>query len=504
GGDGVTHGYLQRPELTAARFIPNPFGTGKLYNTGDLARYQDNGELICLGRSDHQVKVRGFRIELGEIETTLAQHHAVTDCVALVREDTPDDQRLVAYYRAAESLNPGMLYDFLHDRLPYYMIPSNFVWLAAFPLTPNGKINRLALPAPSQLEKPEQLNFVEATTALEKDLTDLWESVLKVKPIGIHDNFFHLGGHSLTALRLFSKIDKLTGRKLPLATLFEAPTIAELAERINDRTLEPKWSTIVPIKPSGYERPFFYVSPYDISVLEMRSIAEHFDPNRPFYGIQPYGLSEGEEPHTTIPEMAAHYIQAIKDLVPEGPYLIGGHCAGGWVAYEIAYQLEKAGDQIAYLGIVDIPAPTYQPKEQNRLSYLINRASHYMSDRRLFNALAWQIKMQAERARLYRIKSPTVQRIQAVRLAHDEAFDHYRPSTDYAYSGNFSVICSSDNMTIYNDDAWYLEWNNLTSQSVDFQHINSTHANLITEPFVQELARVLVTGIAQADKVHES
>ena len=498
GGDGVTHGYLNRDELTAEKFIPNPFGEGIIYNTGDLARYTGAGEIICLGRSDNQVKVRGYRIELGEIEVNLTKYPDVKDGVVVVREDTPEDKRIVAYYISDEPIEAGTLYDYLHDRLPYYMVPTNFMRLDEFPLTPNGKINRRALPVPNYGDEAQETEFVAPRDELETDLVQLWESVLKVKDIGINDNFFHLGGHSLTALRLFSGIDKLTARKLPLATLFEAPTIAQLADRIRNQEVKPKWSAIVPIKPEGHGRPFFYVSPYDISVLEMRSVANHFGENRPFYGIQPYGLSEGETPHNMIADMAAHYIEAMKDMVPNGPYFIGGHCAGAWVAYEMAHQLQQAGDEVGYLGLVDNMAPNYEPPKQSRFSYIVNRAAYYMSDRRLFNALAWQVKMQTERRLLMRVGSPTVQRIQAVRLAHDEAFDNYTPPT--GYTGPMSVVVSSDNLAQNDDELWYKKWGELTKQTVEYVSINSTHAQLLVEPYVSELSDVLVKGLMKAEK----
>ncbi|WP_193196878.1 non-ribosomal peptide synthetase [Nostoc sp. MG11] len=236
GGAGVTHGYLNRPELTAERFICHPFSNNpqaRLYKTGDLARYLPNGELEYLGRIDNQVKIRGFRIELGEIEGLLAQHLAVWENVVVVREDELNDKRLVAYVvpKTEQSLTVAELRRFLNDQLPSYMVPSAFVMLESLPLTSNGKIDRRALPAPESREGLE-VNFVAPRTPQEEILVKIWADILKVEPVGIHDNFFELGGNSLLGAQVISRLRVAFSIDLSLHRLFISPTVAELANNI--------------------------------------------------------------------------------------------------------------------------------------------------------------------------------------------------------------------------------------------------------------------------------
>ncbi|HEY0077693.1 MAG TPA: amino acid adenylation domain-containing protein, partial [Pyrinomonadaceae bacterium] len=237
GGDGLARGYLKRPELTAERFIPNPFGEAggeRLYRTGDLARYLEDGRIEFLGRRDEQVKVRGFRIELGEIEAALKKHEEVREASVVAREDAPGERRLVAYVVARDASEPDVkeLREFLRVRLPDYMIPSAFVLLDALPLTPNGKIDKRALPAPEEFDAATEGSFLAPRTEVEELLSRLWEEVLSVERVGVRDDFFTLGGHSLLATRLVSRIRESFGVELPLRSLFESPTVGELAVEV--------------------------------------------------------------------------------------------------------------------------------------------------------------------------------------------------------------------------------------------------------------------------------
>jgi amino acid adenylation domain-containing protein len=237
GGAGVARGYLHRPELTAERFIQDPFSPesdARLYKTGDLVRYRPDGTLEFLGRLDQQVKVRGFRIELGEVEAVLQEQAGVREAVVVARADGPGDQRLVAYVAPTQEPAPtaSELYTFLKARLPEYMIPSAFVFLEALPLTPNGKVDRNALPQPKGGRPELESTFVAASDTLEHQLTVIWEEVLGIRTIGVEDDFFELGGHSLLAVQLFARIETRMGKRLPLLTLFERPTIAHLAHSL--------------------------------------------------------------------------------------------------------------------------------------------------------------------------------------------------------------------------------------------------------------------------------
>lgn len=236
-GAGVARGYLNRPEMTAERFVPDPFSRWpglRMYRTGDLARYRTDGSIECLGRVDHQVKIRGFRIELGEIESTMVQHAGVRQAVVIDREDAPGDKRLVAYWIGSDggSVDESTLRRHLRERLPDYMVPSAFVRIKTTPLTPNGKLDRKALPAPDAGRRELAAGFVAPRDEQERRLAEIWSKLLGRSPIGAEDNFFELGGHSLLATRLISQIRESMGITLPLRSVFDAPTLCDLAERI--------------------------------------------------------------------------------------------------------------------------------------------------------------------------------------------------------------------------------------------------------------------------------
>jgi amino acid adenylation domain-containing protein len=239
GGAGVARGYLNRPELTLERFVSDPFSRedgARMYRTGDLARYREDGIIEYLGRADNQVKVRGYRIELGEIESVLAGCPAVQSCVVLAREDTPGDKQLVGYIVGRAGVSPDVeeLRNFLKERLPDYMVPAKFLYIESFPLTPNGKVDRKALPAPAQQEIRVNQVSAHPRTVTEEKLSAIWVELFKTENIGIHDDFFDLGGHSLLGIKLMSRIRDGFGVDLPVLSLFENPTIAGLAAAISE------------------------------------------------------------------------------------------------------------------------------------------------------------------------------------------------------------------------------------------------------------------------------
>ena len=256
GGACLARGYLDRPELTAERFLPNPFcqdGTSRLYRTGDLARYLHDGRIEFLGRSDHQVKIRGFRIELGEIESLLARHPGVGETVVVVREDVPGDQRLVAYVvrQGEASYEAAELRSFLSRDLPDYMVPSAYEFLEALPLTPSGKVDRKALPAVSGEREPSEV-YLGPRNEIEASLVGIWEELLKTRPVGVRDNFFELGGHSLLATRLIARIETMLGAKVSLASLFQSPTIEGLAQNLRENE-QSKHASLMPLANRGFE-----------------------------------------------------------------------------------------------------------------------------------------------------------------------------------------------------------------------------------------------------------
>jgi natural product biosynthesis luciferase-like monooxygenase protein len=362
GGDGVTRGYLDRSELTEDRFRQDPFVEtpgARIYRTGDLARYRADGVLDFLGRTDDQIKLRGYRVELGEIEGVLTTHPDVREAAVVVRQEGGREDRLVAYLVPREVPVPvDELRAYLGARLPDFMIPALFETLDDLPRTPNKKIDRNALPDPEGTREKSG-TYVTPRDDLERRLTRLWERVLRVAPIGVNDNFFHIGGHSLLAVRLFAQIEKAFGRSLPLATLFHAPTIAELAEVLREEELAPAWTALVEIQPEGSRPPFFCVHAHGGHVLRYYDLARRLGPDQPLYGLQAIGLDGAQPPYETFEEMASHYIAELRSVQPDGPYRLGGDCLGGVVAYEMARQLHEAGAEVSLLAMFDTYCPDF-------------------------------------------------------------------------------------------------------------------------------------------------
>ena len=235
GGDGLAKGYLKRPDLTAEKFVPNPFDESvrsRLYRTGDLARYRSNGDIECLGRIDHQVKLRGFRIELGEIETFLESHDKIRQAAARLIDAGDTDARLVGYYISADGELPrSELREYLRQYLPEYMVPAAYVGLDSFPMTTSGKVDRARLPEPDLVRSSDEA-FVAPRTATERSLAEIWSELLHLDRVGVQDNFFELGGHSLAATRMAIRVRSTFEVELPLREVFEGPTIEKLAEYI--------------------------------------------------------------------------------------------------------------------------------------------------------------------------------------------------------------------------------------------------------------------------------
>lgn len=360
GGDGLAQGYFNRPELTAARFVPNPFSieaSQRLYKTGDLARYLPDGNIEFLGRLDHQVKIRGFRVELGEIESVLRQHPGVTDALVLLQNNGPGDKRLLAYVSRDPKRAPlaAELRRFLKSKLPDYMLPAVWVEIDAFPLTPNGKIDRRALPEPGAVT-PDAGDLTPPPTHWQSRLRAAWEETLGHKSFGPDDNFFEIGGHSLLAVKLMFQIEKVVGRKLPVQILFQAPTLEKLAELISQQDASAPGACLVEIQPRGVRRPIFWLHTLGGGggggLFTYRKLALRLGPDQPSYGfVAPV------PPLTTIEAMAARYVEEMRAVQPNGPYQLGGYCFGGVVAFEMVRQLEAQGEEASVLALLDSSPP---------------------------------------------------------------------------------------------------------------------------------------------------
>ncbi|MFN6483748.1 MULTISPECIES: amino acid adenylation domain-containing protein [unclassified Nostoc] len=383
-GDGLARGYLNCPELTAKKFIPNHFNCKKgarLYKTGDLARYRPDGNIEFLDRIDNQVKIRGFRIELSEIETVINQHNNVEKAIVIAQGNLYDNKYVVAYIVSKPPTEETIieLRQFLKEKLPEYMIPKVFVILDSLPLTANGKVDYYALKAVDTQSRSIDKTFIAPRTLTESTLAKIWAEVLNVENVGIYDNFFDLGGNSLLAIRLLDQINKQFERDLPLSNLFLNQTIESLAIALYSKTDSLAWSPLVPIQPNGSNPPFFCVHPIFGVVFPYYELAHQLGINQPLYGLQPIGI-DGETPLNRIENMASHYIKALRSVQPKGPYFIGGWSFGGWVAFEMAQQLQNSGEEVALLAVLDTVAPIKSnlPSLSNAFKFIFTTVVPYM------------------------------------------------------------------------------------------------------------------------------
>ena len=358
-GAGLARGYYNRPDLTAEKFVKNSFSGivgDRLYRTGDLGKILPNGEIQCFGRIDHMVKVRGYRIELGEIEYALVQQEDIKEVVVAPWTSATGDQRLVAYVVLSAVISnqdfPDAVLKWkeaLKKMLPFYMVPNDFMLLEKLPLTENGKIDRKALPAPVIRAYPSAAPEQCAKTKMEVVLVEIWKQHLGIGQIGVHDNFFELGGHSLTAVKVLVSIKKETGKKLPLATLFNNPTVASLAILLENQELSITANSLIPLKTSGNKVPLYMVHGLGSTVFKFLDFAYGLDPQQPVYGLQARGIDGNVAPTETIQEMASQFIAEILVQNPDGPYALSGYSFGSLIAFEMAHQLTEMGKKVCVL-----------------------------------------------------------------------------------------------------------------------------------------------------------
>ena len=527
GGIGLAQGYLNRPELTEEKFIPNPFAKGnrpeifplltasdRLYKTGDLARYLPDGNIEFLGRIDYQVKIRGFRIELGEIEVVLNQHPGLQQGIVIAREDIPGEKRLVAYIIAnseqilsqAGSLGgAAILRSFLQQQLPEYMVPAAYVLLETMPLNANGKIDRRALPVPKTSDFACSTSFVPPRNQIELELTQIWEKILGVQPIGIRDNFFALGGHSLLAVKLFWEIEKIFGKNLPLATLFQSGTVETLAQIIQPEEdiaikdkLKSSWSSLVEIQPKGSKPPFFCVHGLGGEILCFQKLSVYLGTEQPFYGLQPQGLDGKHSPYQRIENMASHYLREIQTLQPQGPYYLGGYSFGGVVAFEMARQLRERGEKVQILVIIDtcLPGSSEKPPFLKRiclhLDNFVDRGFTYV----LQKIVGWS------EWGSYQIKNKYKRYLEPLQNLpkddkHSEIMNISRQAADeyifQVYPGQITLLRTEDESrenAIKRYDPQF-GWGNLVAGGIDIHYVPGSHGSLLDEPHVQVVAEKL-------------
>ena len=516
GGAGVARGYRNRSELTAEKFLPDPFaGRGaRMYRTGDRVRLLPSGDLEYMGRVDSQIKLRGYRIEPGEIETAMRQVAGVREAVVQSGEGPRGEPRLVAYL-VADPENALLVRDIrtsLGETLPAYMVPSHFVRLDALPMTPSGKIDRNGLPAPEASRPDFEDRFVAPRNAVEARIAAIWCEVLGLERVGVTDNFFDLGGHSLLALRLLARIEKYLEHQLGLATIFRAPTVEQLAEMVQERRhSEHGEASLVPIQPQGTKPPLFCVHA-NSGIVHYRALARQLGPDQPLYGLQSQGLNGSRPPYETVEEMAAHYVHEIRQLQPTGPYYLGGHSFGGKVAFEMARQLLALGEKTALLAFFDTandrldPSPTgvgflrhrsrvhlealrtIRPGE--RASYLVQRAG-------TLRTLATRALSHGYDA-LFR---PLRHAQRQVLAANDRAARAYVPGF---YGGRVTIFRAKDAAKTAAEDPVFsaplLGWDELSGEGVEFHEVPGDHSTLVHVENSRFLARALEECLREAQR----
>jgi amino acid adenylation domain-containing protein len=390
GGDGLARGYFNLPSMTKEKFLPDPFTdkpNARMYRTGDLVQLTESGKIEFLNRIDSQVKIRGFRIELGEIESAIAQFGTIKNNVVIVREDNPGDKKLVAYIIKTENqeIDVMELRQFLKTKIPDYMVPSSFVFIEQFPLTPNGKIDRKALPSPLEAAPQQAKTYLEPQTDMEKKLAQIWSEVLKIQRIGTDENFFEIGGHSMIAVTLMVKIEKELGKRLPLAILFDHSNIHDMAQLLEKEVKPINWGSLVPIRSKGSKKPLYLVHGAGLNLLLYTTIVARLDPDQPVFGLQAKGLDGVDEPLDTIEGIAAYYNSEILKVDKSGSYALAGFSMGGQLAYEMARQLVEAGKKVSFLGVFD----TVSENASDMHIPFFER--YYLRTDRLYHQIFWTI-----------------------------------------------------------------------------------------------------------------
>jgi amino acid adenylation domain-containing protein len=366
GGDGLALGYFGDPALTAARFVPDRFGpdpAGRLYRTGDRARWRPDGSIEFLGRIDRQVKVRGFRVEPEAVERALSEHPALREAL-VVPQDLPEGRRLLAYVTPSlDDDTTAHVRDDLRQRLASYELPSVIISLDTLPLNANGKLEKSALPPPGSDLSSTKSDVSATADELEQQLLETWREVLGVPALGPEDDFFDSGGHSLLAVSLFARIEQDTGVRLPLSTIFEAPTVRELEKVLRSNGWDVPGRPLASLTVTGSRTPLFFVTAGDGNSVGFGPLARRLGSDQPFYALQPRGMDGRRAIDVGVTTLARRYVRDIRGMQAHGPYILGGRCFGTLVAFEMTRIIEAAGERVALLIALDSVGPLWRPRE---------------------------------------------------------------------------------------------------------------------------------------------
>ncbi len=520
GGAGLARGYWNRPELTAEKFIPNPFGPSRLYATGDLARGHEDGSIELLGRADFQVKIRGYRIELAEIEDALRAQPGVLDAVVTPHtSDSTGITRLTAYVAAGtltEVESASLVAEVrsgIEKILPDYMLPNAFVTLPALPLNGNGKVDRNALPSPtstlsesgirSTAAEPEQ--YVPPADVIESQLADLWQTTLGLPRISVRASFFSLGVGSLAALRLITKMNRVYAMDLGLASLISASTIASIAELIKQRFAPNISSSVVPLQPHGDRRPLYIVHGVGGNIVNFYGLSMRMGSDLPVYGIQSQALVARQPALLRLKDMAAHYIADMRKVQSQGPYDLLGYSFGGTVVLEMAHQLRAAGEEVRMLGMIDSKSKDYE-LELMRLKPISDRVSNRMNRfSRNTGSLPWRerIKYIADKINTRAIRFACMAAAR-MHMKQVPAFMRSAYDINYVAVQNYKLCPYDGRLVLFRaseqDDArgpYDLGWGNIFKQGVEIHDLTGDHERIFLEPNIDLLARSLREALAK-------
>ncbi|HET7464463.1 MAG TPA: amino acid adenylation domain-containing protein [Longimicrobium sp.] len=512
-GAGVARGYAGRPALTAERFAPDPWGPpgSRMYRTLDVARWLDDGTLEHLGRADAQVKVRGVRIEAGEVEAALAAHPAVAAAAVDARADAGGGKRLVAWLVAAGDVRPPApeLREHLRARLPEAMVPAAFAWVAALPRTPGGKLDRRALADPPAEAAPAGI-ATQPRSPAEARLAAIWAEALSLPRVGIHDDFFDLGGNSITASRLVARVRTEMGRDLPLAALLRAPTVAGLARVMagDGASVQPP---LIPLQPHGPLPPLFLAPPGGGHVVCYHPLAGLMGTDQPVYGLQARGIDDGLAPLGTAQEIAAFFIDAVRRVQPEGPYLLGGWSFGGMVAWEMGRQLRAAGAEVGLVALLDTGVP--HPRQDR--AELLDHAR--VLQRIVADLVGWGLASLVRIERIGRlphrdqaveavrqVNSPRqlplsrvdeILTLTRVRRANLGALVGYDPPP---YPGHLTYVRTAASDRTVPPDGAVEFWATRALGGSTIHRVGGSHGTILQQPFVADLAEKLTASIRAA------
>jgi amino acid adenylation domain-containing protein len=508
GGVGVARGYANEPEKTAASFIPDPFNPligGVMYRTGDTGRMMPDFNMEFLGRKDNQVKINGFRVELGEIESVLNKSEWVQSAVVLAKKGPDSSKRLLAYIVPHGKFEKDILIAFLKTQLPEYMVPGVWVEMDKMPLNANGKIDRNAMPDFEEARLMKK-SFVQPNTPTEKIVMAVWAECMNLRSVSIEDNFFALGGHSLMAVQILTKLEKQFGHSFQLAVLYKYPDIRSLARFIDQGKMEVTYNCLVAIKPSGHKPPLYIIHGEGLNVLNFSGLAAGMDPDRPVFGLQAVGLNGIDKPLDDLRDIAAYYLNEIIRHNPSGPYFLAGYSFGGYVALEIRKQLVAMGKYVEQLIMFDTDAEKSEykdwyyilPKKVKRnvpvlLSFLKSSFHHPIANLR--NQFKMERPGMFTRYFLKNESKSFYQLIKKIKDKHLLAFHNYKmepfEGKVYLYKANICVHY------VYDTD--FLGWKKYARGGVILRNVPGDHLSMLLSPNVEVFASLLSNTLNDGD-----